>query len=145
MLELSAIFCCHDYITYGCIIKYEVFVFLVLPYSNSFVPNCRDDCKLQILGKTPQVHLIIVKEWPKNNPLPPIYKILIIFFLVYFIRPTLQLGTKEYCCLRAVARKYLHSLRILEYTEQEKLHTHGCYKNLKLLWIFNSFKVSVPI
>ena len=26
--------------------------------------------KLQILGKNPQVHLIIVREWPKINPLP---------------------------------------------------------------------------
>ena len=29
--------------------------------------------KLQILGKNPQVHLIIIRELPKNNPLiiPP--------------------------------------------------------------------------
>ena len=41
--------------------------------------------KLQILGKTPQVHLIIIRGWTKNN-LP----------LVHFIWPPLQLGTKEY-------------------------------------------------
>ena len=45
--------------------------------SYSFVTNCSGEgggFKLQILGKkTLQVHLIIIREWPKNNP-PPILR-----------------------------------------------------------------------
>ena len=36
----------------------------------SFVPNFRRGVKLQILRKKTSVHLIIIREWPKNNPYP---------------------------------------------------------------------------
>ena len=47
----------------------------------SFVLNCRmvvgwgrggglGDVELQTFGKNPQVHFIIIREWPKNNPSP---------------------------------------------------------------------------
>ena len=51
--------------------------------------------KLHISGKNPQVHLIIIREGPKNTP-PPILRNLDNFPLVHFIRPPLQLGTEEY-------------------------------------------------
>ena len=51
--------------------------------------------KLQ-LGKNHQVHLIILREWPKSIP-TLFYEILIISTLVDFIGLLpLQLGTKEY-------------------------------------------------
>ena len=46
-------------------------------------------------GKNPQVHLIIIREWPKNNT--PILRNLDNIPPGVFIWPTLQLDTKEYC------------------------------------------------
>ena len=44
--------------------------------------------KLQILGKKPQVHGIIIREWTKRPAPPPsFYEILIILPLVHFVRP----------------------------------------------------------
>ena len=48
---------------------------------------------MQILGKKPQVHLIIVREWPN---LPPILRNLDNFPHGTFYSTPLQLGTKEY-------------------------------------------------
>ena len=45
--------------------------------------------------KTPQIHLIIIKEWPKNT-FPPILRNLDNFPQVHFIWIPLELGTKEY-------------------------------------------------
>ena len=39
-----------------------------------------------ILEKNPQVYLIIIREWPKNNPLALILRNLDNFPLVHFIR-----------------------------------------------------------
>ena len=57
--------------------------------THSFVPNCRggggQNCKF--LGKNPQVHLINIKEWPRNPPppvLPPILRNLDSFSPVAF-------------------------------------------------------------
>ena len=36
----------------------------------SFGSNSKSGLKLQILGKNPQVYLIIMREWPNNTPLP---------------------------------------------------------------------------
>ena len=30
--------------------------------------NCREGANCKFLGKNPQVHLIIIREWPKTNP-----------------------------------------------------------------------------
>ena len=52
---------------------------------------------MQIFAKkTPQVHLIITKEWPKNTP--PILRNLDNFppGAFYPTHPPLQLGTKEF-------------------------------------------------
>ena len=51
----------------------------------SLVPNCRGGVKLLTLGKSPQVYLIIMREWPKNNPL--VLRNLDNCPLVHFIRP----------------------------------------------------------
>ena len=51
----------------------------------SLVPNCRGGVKLLTLGKSPQVYLIIMREWPKNNPL--VLRNLDNCSLVHFIRP----------------------------------------------------------
>ena len=61
----------------------------------SFVPNCWGDQTENFLGKNPQVHLIIIREWPKNNT--PILRNLDNIPPGVFIWPTLQLDTKEYC------------------------------------------------
>ena len=57
----------------------------------SFAPNCSRG-RVQISNfwrkEKPQVHLIIIKEWPKNSP-PH-------FHPAEFYSTPLQLGTKEY-------------------------------------------------
>ena len=65
----------------------------LLPSPSSYAPGV----KLQIFEKNPQVHLIIIREWPKNSPSHP----LILRNLddippgAFDPSPPLQLGTKE--------------------------------------------------
>ena len=80
----------------------------------SFVLNCRmvvgwgrggelAEVELQTFGKNPQVHFIIIREWPKNNPPPPPILWNFDSFLpgtIYssrYLPPSpLQLGSKDY-------------------------------------------------
>ena len=83
------------------ILNFNPFIPIVLFWT--FLPNCKGEVKLQILEKkTPQVHLIIIKEWPAKHPppsSPPILNNLDNFPTGAFYSTTLsprQLGTKEY-------------------------------------------------
>ena len=61
--------------------------------------------KLQILEKNPQVHLIIIRKWPKNNPL--FYEILIISpppWSILFATPTFTSRQKRVDDLRKTAQ-----------------------------------------
>ena len=63
----------------------------------SFVRSCKGGggINLQIFGKkTPQVHLIIIREWPKNNPLSILRNLDNVFPGAFYSTP-LQLDTKD--------------------------------------------------
>ena len=47
----------------------------------SFGSNSKSGLKLQILGKNPQIYLIIMREWPNNTPAPNIRNIEYFHFL----------------------------------------------------------------
>ena len=74
----------------------------------SSVPNFRGrGLKLQIWGKKPQVHLIIIRDRLKSKLL--ILRNLDSFSPGAFYSTLLQLGTKKYCCKVFIATFQLHS------------------------------------
>ena len=67
------------------------------------MPNCKGGQIAKFGKKHSQVHLIIIREWPKNNlaPQPPILRNLDsfpsgAFYSTPFLPLPLQLDTKEY-------------------------------------------------
>ena len=80
------------------------------------------NCKLW--EKNPQVHLIIVREWPKNTP--PILRNLDNFLPSAFYSTPLQSGTKEHnTYLRSFQNKGLHNIFFIN----QKLYLCGTTKN----------------
>ena len=76
----------------------------------SSVPNFRGrGLKLQIWGKKPQVHLIIIRDRLKSKLL--ILRNLDSFSPGAFYSTLLQLGTKKYCCKVFIATFQLHSTK----------------------------------
>ena len=77
--------------------------------------------------KTPQTHLIIIREWPKNTPPPPILRNLdtppwCILFHPPPLPHLLQLGTKEYYI--KYNNKYTNSCYIISFLHNFKLSYH---------------------
>ena len=58
------------------------------------MPNCKGGSNCKFWEKNPQIYLIIIREWPKNNL--PTLRNLDNFPPGAFYSIPLQLGTKEY-------------------------------------------------